>query len=235
LLLVSQPRTASATALNIDFGSFFGTPSSAYGASANQAGNWNEITTTGSSNLFDLSGNALPGTTLSLSLSSPDGPGFYGTNGYLGPNFGLTANDQALVGDWFYAYGNWTVTLSGLQNGLYNLYVYSGNNPGTAQTGAYSVNGVTEANLIGGDNDNSPLEDGVNYAIDSVLISNGTLSIDSSGSDYPSTGLAGLQLVPALTATPLPATLPLFAGGLGFVGYLARRRKRTGKYALVAA
>ena len=28
------------------------------------------------------------------------------------------------------------------------------------------------------------------------------------------------------TATPLPATLPLFAGGLGFVGYLTRRKKR---------
>jgi hypothetical protein len=28
-------------------------------------------------------------------------------------------------------------------------------------------------------------------------------------------------------ATPLPATLPLFAGGLGFVGCLARRRKRS--------
>ena len=27
------------------------------------------------------------------------------------------------------------------------------------------------------------------------------------------------------TATPLPATLPLFAGGLGFVGYLTRRKK----------
>jgi hypothetical protein len=32
---------------------------------------------------------------------------------------------------------------------------------------------------------------------------------------------------PALAAaTPLPATLPLFAGGLGLVGYLARRRQR---------
>jgi hypothetical protein len=27
-------------------------------------------------------------------------------------------------------------------------------------------------------------------------------------------------------ATPLPATLPLFAGGLGFVGYLTRRKKQ---------
>ena len=28
------------------------------------------------------------------------------------------------------------------------------------------------------------------------------------------------------SATPLPATLPLFAGGLGFVGYLTKRRKQ---------
>jgi hypothetical protein len=38
-----------------------------------------------------------------------------------------------------------------------------------------------------------------------------------------------------LSATPLPATLPLFAGGLGFVGYLTRRRKQSGKQALAAA
>jgi hypothetical protein len=39
-----------------------------------------------------------------------------------------------------------------------------------------------------------------------------------------------------LTATtPLPATLPLFAGGLGLVGYLTRRRKRRGKQAPAAA
>jgi hypothetical protein len=30
----------------------------------------------------------------------------------------------------------------------------------------------------------------------------------------------------SVAATPLPATLPLFAGGLGFVGYLTRRKKR---------
>ena len=37
-------------------------------------------------------------------------------------------------------------------------------------------------------------------------------------------------LAPA--ATPLPAALPLFAGGLGMVGFLARRKKRN---ALAAA
>jgi len=38
-----------------------------------------------------------------------------------------------------------------------------------------------------------------------------------------------------IDATPIPATLPLFAGGLGFVGYLARRRRQSGKRALAAA
>ena len=39
----------------------------------------------------------------------------------------------------------------------------------------------------------------------------------------------------SLATTPLPATLPLFAGGLGFVGYLTRRRKRGSKPALAVA
>jgi hypothetical protein len=38
-----------------------------------------------------------------------------------------------------------------------------------------------------------------------------------------------------LGTTPLPATLPMFAGGLGFVGYLAKRRKQNARKALVAA
>lgn len=37
------------------------------------------------------------------------------------------------------------------------------------------------------------------------------------------------------SATPLPATLPLFAGGLGFVGYLASRRRQKGKQARAVA
>jgi hypothetical protein len=38
-----------------------------------------------------------------------------------------------------------------------------------------------------------------------------------------------------LSQTPLPATLPLFAGGLGFVGFLAKRRKQNAKQAIAAA
>jgi len=32
-------------------------------------------------------------------------------------------------------------------------------------------------------------------------------------------------VIATVAATPLPATLPLFAGGLGFVGYLTGRKK----------
>ena len=39
---------------------------------------------------------------------------------------------------------------------------------------------------------------------------------------------------PAVSETPLPAALPLFAGGLGVMGLLARRRKRKAAAALAA-
>jgi hypothetical protein len=46
---------------------------------------------------------------------------------------------------------------------------------------------------------------------------------DGHTSDKGKLVITGPDLV---SATPLPATLPLFAGGLGFVGYLTRRKKR---------
>jgi len=42
-------------------------------------------------------------------------------------------------------------------------------------------------------------------------------------------------LAPELQIFPIPATLPLFATGLGLIGYLTRRRKRAGRQALAAA
>ena len=40
---------------------------------------------------------------------------------------------------------------------------------------------------------------------------------------------------PGLSATPLPAALPLFAGGLGMFGFISRRKKRNAEKALAAA
>jgi hypothetical protein len=44
-----------------------------------------------------------------------------------------------------------------------------------------------------------------------------------------------VQFSPGVSATPLPATLPMFVGGLGFVGLLARRKKRKAQADLAAA
>jgi hypothetical protein len=38
-----------------------------------------------------------------------------------------------------------------------------------------------------------------------------------------------------MTATPVPAALPLFAGGLGVIGMFARRRKQKNAAAIAAA
>jgi hypothetical protein len=42
----------------------------------------------------------------------------------------------------------------------------------------------------------------------------------------PDHSVWGTNTSDVASATPLPAALPLFAGGLGFVGYLTRRKKR---------
>jgi hypothetical protein len=48
-------------------------------------------------------------------------------------------------------------------------------------------------------------------------------------------GATDADLFLPVAATPLPGTLPLFAGGLGFVVYLAKRRKKNAMPALAAA
>lgn len=50
-----------------------------------------------------------------------------------------------------------------------------------------------------------------------------------SGNNYDEFGPGGFGVGTfALTATPVPGALPLFAGSLGLMGLLIRRRKRTG-------
>lgn len=57
--------------------------------------------------------------------------------------------------------------------------------------------------------------------------------LEAPGADYCGTrDITGGSLdIGGLAATPLPATLPLFAGGLGIVGFLSRRKKRKQSFA----
>ena len=78
--------------------------------------------------------------------------------------------------------------------------------------------------------------DGVN----SFSIASGSEAAYFIGCDGPgfycgSRSIVSGSLVTGISATPLPATLPLFAGGLGFVGYLTGRKKRKAKQTLAVA
>jgi hypothetical protein len=63
-----------------------------------------------------------------------------------------------------------------------------------------------------------------------------TLTVSWAGSQsWSGSQDATFSFTAPVSATPLPATLPLFAGGLGVVGFLAKRRKRNASRALAAA
>ena len=67
-----------------------------------------------------------------------------------------------------------------------------------------------------------------------VLVSSGTIS-DTAVTNALNNGVVTATATTDVSATPLPAALPLFAGGLGFVGYLTGRKKRKAGQAIAAA
>jgi hypothetical protein len=81
------------------------------------------------------------------------------------------------------------------------------------------------------------------YIIDDVDLAAGTYSLDTylgtcatgDCSGGTSTDPQYQVLFSPVSATPLPAALPLFASGLGIVGFVARRRKRKDAAAVAAA
>ena len=140
-------------------------------------------------------------------------------------NFGGLSNN-ALLADRLIANdaSPHTVTLSGLQNGTYNLYAYAAfyaqNFQVGTQTGYASGLDYTE-------NNPALWQLGVQYALlTGLTVTNGQLVLLISGaspaSGQPTTTIAGLQL----QQTPIPPALPLFASGLGLLQLLRRYRRR---------
>lgn len=58
-----------------------------------------------------------------------------------------------------------------------------------------------------------------------VLVSSGTIS-DTAVANATNNAVVSATATTDVSATPLPATLPLFAGGLGLMGLIAGRKKR---------
>jgi hypothetical protein len=206
------PDTASATPLNVDFGSgnAFGggaPPGAGFGAASGQAGVWNNIVAFNTpSGIVDVDGSA---TGVSISISADD----MGGVDHLSPG---DAND--LMEDNFFSFGSsWSFSLTGLTDGLYDVYLYEPHHSGVS-SGSGSVNGSAFSN-INGNFSSGIFVLGSNYhRIDDVAVVGGTLS--GVGSSTSFSGLAGLQIVPV----PEPGSAALL--GLGLTGLAASGRKR---------
>jgi hypothetical protein len=98
---------------------------------------------------------------------------------------------------------------------------------------AFLYESVLEINLAGG------LTAADLTGSNSFSIASGSEAAYFIGCDGPgfycgSRSIVSGSLDTGISATPLPATLPLFAGGLGFVGYLTGRKKRKANQTLAA-
>lgn len=110
-------------------------------------------------------------------------------------------------------------------------------------TNIYSSNGVYSPHSFIVSNFNTSTY--VNFEFVDALTGTGPDQlIVPTGTNYPSyecnmcgtvRNIVNGEAINEISATPLPATLPLFAGGLGVVGYLTRRRKKNGAQSLVTA
>lgn len=167
--------------INIDFGTFGGTPLTTYGAVASQEGLWN-LVGLGASAITDLNG--VTGVTINLNADS-DG-GSVGT---------CTAPDnQLLLCDNFYSSdgATWDLTINGLRNGIYTLYIYAPSNS-AVPTGDMTVNGIAVASIPG--DSSYILTEGTSYVVVTLVsVTGGSLTMSGFGATF--SGLAGLQISP---------------------------------------
>jgi hypothetical protein len=119
----------------------------------------------------------------------------------------------------------------------------------------FEITGVTNVS-VANESYTVTHDDGSSLYIDGIKVfSKGspTSAESSSGTTTAPVGIQSFELVygevnglpaildatlpqPAVVATtPLPATLPLLAGGLGFIGFLGRKKRKSGAVAMVAA
>lgn len=115
---VCSTPSARSQSFNIDYGSTFGTPSSTYGAAANQPGFWNAVDSNGPPFpvLRDVDG--VP-TRVRINQQLPFGPAAF-------DDIDTTGDDQALMDDYLDLHSvPHTFVITGLQPGWYSIYTYA--------------------------------------------------------------------------------------------------------------
>jgi hypothetical protein len=119
-------------------------------------------------------------------------------------------------------------TLATTSGTEYDLTFWIENNGGTPNNFSASLGGQTLLTLT-----NAHGFSYTEYSYDVTATSNSTALVFDIRQDPSYFHLDDVSVV-ALAATPLPATLPLFAGGLGLFGYLSRRKQQKTLNALAA-
>jgi hypothetical protein len=184
------PASVTAQSFNIDCGTGLGVPTSAYGAAAAQPGFWNQIASVAGGapiTLNNLSGAATP-VTITSATSNPS----FSFN-----NPATTGDNQALMDDLLDLGGAGamdTFTISGLMPGNYTVYTYAGApDDGTFVT-SVNVNGTGAQNVGGPWTAPFMFQQGVHYALHTVTISAGTITINTATVNGFSS-LNGIQIV----------------------------------------
>ena len=195
-MLVATTVLATYTAatpqpVNIDFNTHYASPAGGYGAAAGQAGHWN-ATNGESIELLDLEGAPLG---IKLSFPMGAGPAFV-VNPFLEGDVHTLVDDGFVTGDVVHR-----AHFDGLANATYEVYAY------TAPIGditTFFIEAGGESNFFNIPGDwNGDLEEGVNYALATVEVTDGTLDVDWVGGIFGGSGwIQGVQLVPAGGCAP---------------------------------
>jgi len=212
LLLIIGVQPAAAAPLNIDYGTAFGTPSSAYGAAANQPGFWN---------------NPLPGTTTPQLLRDLTGALTVVTIAMGNPQLEFSLNhpltvgdDEALMDDAVDLFGRATAfTIAHLPAGTYDIFTYAwAPDDPTFRTGV-NVN-MTVGRLVGGPWPGSHVL-GVTYALHRVTLAPGQNVVVVAQTVVGAGSINGFQIA----QVPEPSTLVLSGLGMGLLALVRRHRR----------
>jgi len=215
LIIGIQPAAAAPftiDAFNIDYGTAFGTPSSAYGAAANQPGFWN---------------NPLPGTTAPQQLRDLSGALTAVTIAMGNPQFEFSANhpltvgdDKALMDDAVDLFGRATAfTIANLPAGTYDIYTYAWAPDDPAFRTGVNVN-MSGGRLVGGAWTGSHVL-GVTYALHQVTLAPGQNVIVVAQTVVGAGSINGFQIA----QVPEPTTLVLSGLGMGLLTLVRRHRR----------